>query len=228
MPLLDSFVWCASPAKSSSANIQAPGLVGVSVADGPGVSSWAPYGISLMVFIRNTDNTLWSKSYDQIDSVWGHWTPMYGSITSAPAATSLDAVHMYVYARGTTSSGGALYARWTGDGAQTWTWWYKPILGYLLAGTGPDVCSEDANTQELFVTGTNGNLYWSHWTTTTDYSPWKNLGGQLTGSPSATIMAGGIQLWGRGTTGYAYFDGYYSDIHGTWSWSGWRKIPDNT
>ena len=311
-----------SAAPSSSANVS-DGLVGApaGIVGAPAVSSWAPYGISEMLFVRGTDNALWERSYDQIESIWGPWTSLGGGITSAPAVASCSATFMQVYARG---NDGSLWSRWTNDGAATWTPWYKPLPAGLLAGTGAAVCAESSTglAQDLFVTGTSGALYWSHWTNTVGYSSWTNLGGKLTASPgaasygsspifiqvygrggdgglwsrwtgnggtswtpwykpltagllagtgpavcvlssgkqdlfvtgtngavwwshwdvtkgytaftsvgggttaspAATVMAGGIQLWVRGNDGGPWSNGYYSDINGQWSWLGWHRL----
>lgn len=91
----------------------------------------------------------------------------------------------------------------------------------LQAGTGPAVCSQDANSIDLFVTGTNGALYWSHWSGVT-WSSWTNLGGYLTSSPAAVSYADGVidvfvrggdgALWSRATS------------NGGTSWHNWYKI----
>jgi len=209
-----------SAAQGSSANVQAPALVGAptSIVGAPAVSSWAPDGISLEVFVRGSDNALWYKSYNQIESWWSQWKPLGGGLTSSPAASSLSARYMHVYARG---NDGALWGRWTGDGTATWTPWYKPVSGNLLAGTGPAACMEDAHTQDVFVTGTNGALYWSHWTSNTGYSAFKSLGGVLTSSPAASSFAPGwIQVFGRGGDG-ALWSRYTTN--GGASWSTWYK-----
>ena len=196
--------------------------VGGNIKGAPAASGWAPYGVSKMVFARYANDQLYERSYEQIDNVWGPWTSLGGTLTSGPASTSFRAGYMYVYARGTT---GALYARWTGDGADTWTPWYQPIVGSnLLAGTGPAVCSAAADTQDLVATGANGALYWSHWTLSTGYKPWTNLGGKLTSSPAIVSMAPGyLQVYGRGNDG-ALWSRWSGDGGATWTqW--YKPIP---
>jgi len=76
------------------------------------------------------------------------------------------------------------------------------IGGQLLAGTSPAVCTEDVHTQDLFVTGADHHLYWSHYTDTNGQGPWVNLGGYLTSSPAAASYGlGWVQVFVGGAGG---------------------------
>jgi hypothetical protein len=76
------------------------------------------------------------------------------------------------------------------------------IGGKLLEGTSPAVCTEDVHTQDVFVTGTNHQLYWSQYTDANGQAPWVNLGGYLTSSPAAASYGHGWdQVFVRGTNG---------------------------
>src|SRR5665647_1678053 len=53
------------------------------------------------------------------------------------------------------------------DGSNTNVQATNFVTGQLASGTGPAVCSQDANSLDVFVQGTDHVLYYTHWDGTT-------------------------------------------------------------
>jgi hypothetical protein len=157
-------------------------------------------------------------------AVWWHgggsaWTSLGGKLTSSPAVALPGNGYIQVYGRG---GDGALWSRWSNNRGSTWTSWYKPLGAGLLAGTSPSVCSADLNTQDLFVTGRNHELYWSHWDITTGYSAWKSRGGYLTTSPTAdSRFTDTIDVFALGGDGHIWST--YTVNYGV-DWRSWYEV----
>jgi len=89
------------------------------------------------------------------------------------------------------------------------------------SGTGPAVCSQDANSLDVFVQGTDHALWYKQWDGTS-WGSWKSLGGALTSSPAAASRsAGKIDVFVRGTDGALWSR---ATANGGTSWSNWYKI----
>ena len=118
-------------------------LVGApsAMADGPGV----------LVFGRGTDNQLWVNSCN-LSKLCGTWSPLGGTLTSAPGAVlGPNAADYSVYVRGTD---GAVRAR--DHSASGWGPWHS-LGGQVLAGTGPTAAYIGGTY--VMVAGTNRELY---------------------------------------------------------------------
>jgi len=204
-----------SAAGGNSTNVQAPALVGGSVASAP--AACAQDANSLDVFVQGTDHALWYKHY-QSASGWSAWKSLGGVLTSDPAVVSRPNGKIDVFVRG---NDGALWSRYTTDGGASWSTWSK-IGGQLLAGTGPAAYAWGDAQIGWVVTGTNKALY-HMWKDSSGTHSWQNLGGVLTSSPAATSPTSGVlDVYGRGTDG-ALWQREYNN-----AWSGWQSLGGRT
>jgi len=172
-------------AARSSANVQAPALVGASLGEAPAVC--APDANSLALFVRGTNGALWYKHWD--GTTWSTSMSLGGVLTSSPAATSPGNGQVNVFVRGRD---GALYEKTTTDGGTSWSNWVS-LGGQIPAGTAPAACSWGSGRLDLFVQGMNGALYHKSCTGST-WSSWENLGGYLTSSPAAATAPGSSRI----------------------------------
>jgi hypothetical protein len=70
-----------------------------------------------------------------------------------------------------------------------------------LEGRAPAASAQNANSLDLFAKGTDGALWWKHWTGTT-WTASTSLGGVLTSPPAATSPSTGvIDVFARGSDG---------------------------
>jgi hypothetical protein len=88
----------------------------------------------------------------------------------------------------------------------------------------PSVVSWGAGREDVFVRGTNNNLYhkWyadDHWS-----SNWENLGGTLTSAPEAASYGPNeLDVFARGADGFLYHK-WYPQSPTQAGWSGWQKF----
>jgi len=171
-------------AARSSANVQAPALVGASLGEAPAVC--APDANSLALFVRGTNGALWYKHWD--GTTWSTSMSLGGVLTSSPAATSPGNGQVNVFVRGRD---GTMYQRYWPN-AGSWSNWVS-LGGQIPAGTAPAACSWGSGRLDLFVQGMNGALYHKSCTGST-WSSWENLGGYLTSSPAAATAPGSSRI----------------------------------
>jgi hypothetical protein len=194
--------------------------LGGKLLDGTGPAVSAREG-GFDVFVIGTDHALWQKTWTSSGGTVD-WKSLGGYLTSSPAASSFAPDWIQVFGRG---GDGALWSRSTSNG-RTWSNWGS-LGGKLLAGTGPAACSLDAHTQDVFVIGTDGAVWWKRYTDSSGgYSAWTFVGGKTPSSPSATPMSGGISLWVLGGDAYPWSNGYYK--HPQWTWSSWKRLQSST
>ena len=90
-----------------------------------------------------------------------------------------------------------------------------------LEGRAPAASAQNANSLDLFAKGTDGALWWKHWTGTT-WTASTSLGGVLTSPPAATSPSTGvIDVFARGSDGALYEK---TTTNGGPSWSNWYRI----
>jgi hypothetical protein len=110
-----------------------------------------------------------------------------------------------------SSTAGAIY-RITGVGWQNWE-----SLGGVLA-SGPDVSSWGPGRLDVFVQGTDNQL-WHRWWDANSWSDWEPLGGVLTSGPGAVSWSDGrIDVFVRGDDNqlwHRWYDG---------AWSPWEPL----
>ena len=212
-----------SASQSSGANAHtSAGLLGApaGVVGAPAVCSQGAH--SLDMFVRGTDNAIWWRH--DTWGTWGAWKSLGGLVTSSPAAASWAFGTLAVFARGTN---GQLYERQTLDGGTNWGSWFSRG-GQILAGTGPAAYGVNSPmTLGWFVTGTNHQLYHA-WDDEGGQHVWRSLGGYLTSSPGAALLAQtgvghffGIVVAARGSNGNLY---YKMTNDGGATWSGWTNL----
>jgi hypothetical protein len=103
-----------------------------------------------------------------------------------------------------------------------WSSWTSPG-GQLASGTGPAACSWNSSRLDLFVQGTDGQLWWKYTTNGGgSWTSWRSLGGKLTSSPAAASPASGvIDVFVRGSDGALW---QRTTTNGGASWSAWASI----
>jgi len=86
----------------------------------------------------------------------------------------------------------------------------------------PAVCSQAANSLDLFVRGTDNALWWAH-VANGQWSAWQSLGGKLTADPAAVYLydVGEMHVFVRGGDGALWWKFTWN---GGTSWSAWSKV----
>jgi hypothetical protein len=187
------------------------GVVGAGT--GPGAASWGGQRVDL--FVGGGGGAVYHKG--GTTPPYGGWENLGGTTTSDCGACSDGSGNVYVFVRG---SDGALWHKdyWGGK----WHGWYS-LGGQLLPGTGPACCSWAAGTIDVFVTGTNKNVYHIRTSGGGKWGGWQNLGGTTTSTPGcATPGSGSIALFVRGQNGALYVRGF-----GGGKWLNWEELGGN-
>ncbi len=172
------------------------------VTESPAVCSWAPNRLD--VFVRGTDNALWTKSWD--GNQWSGFSQLGSEqIASDPTAIAWGPNRIDVFVRGTDNM---LYTK-SWDGTR-WTG-YSGLGGPIIGG--PAVCSWAPNRLDVFVRGMDNTLRTKSW----DGNRWTGftqLGNEKIASDPAAACWGPnrIDVFARGTDNNLY----------TKSWDGRR------
>ena len=151
------------------------------------------------VFVRGTDNALWSTTTTNNGTSWSSWHSLGGQLAAGtgPAACSWGAGRLDVFVQGTN---GALYHKWSTNSGATWSGW-QSLGGKLTSSPGAGgATSNTTNNIQVFVRGTDGACWYKEWTGTA-WSSWESLGGQLAPNtgPAGEVFVQGTdnQLWER-------------------------------
>lgn len=164
---------------------------------------------SLNVFIRSTDNALWTKSWD--GSAWSGWSSLGGALTSSPDACSWGSDRLDVFIRSTDN---ALWQKtWTSSGS--WGGWIN--LGGTLT-SDPAAVSRKGNSINVFIRSSDNALWTKSWDGSA-WSGWTSLGGSLGGGPDVCAWdANRLDVFARSSSNTL--------IHRTWTsaggWSSWQ------
>jgi hypothetical protein len=95
-------------------------------------------------------------------------------------------------------------------------------VGTPVAGA-PTVCTQDANSLDVFAKGTDGAL-WHTSSQGSGWSAWASLGGSPTSSPAATSRnTGGLTVFARDSDGAIWYRDYVAG-----SWGKWVSIGGQT
>ncbi|MGB7901094.1 MAG: hypothetical protein WCG09_01405 [Halobacteriota archaeon] len=208
----------ASVSDQASGTTGAVNLVGQTMTGtGPAASMMLP-GYGPFLFAVDTSGHLWC-------TLTSGWESLGGSATSSPAATTRNNYALTVFVRGT--DGAIWYRDYVANASDmtsgTWGKWTS-IGGQVAAGTGPAACSWSAGRLDVFVQGTDGQL-WHKWYTGTSWSGWESLGGKLTASPGASAAASSqpvtnqIGVFVRGTNGACWYKEWTGTV-----WSNWKSL----
>lgn len=144
--------------------------------NGGGGSEVAPH---IAVFMRGADGQ--EVKYRQVNGLaWGNWISLGGIATSDPSAVSWEPYHMAVFIRGMDSQ----TIKYRTTVGYTWGNWNS--IGYPEEGIGgPDACSMGVGQATVFVTVTNGPVWYR---ATADggstWAAWTSLGGTTTSDPT--------------------------------------------
>jgi hypothetical protein len=205
-----------SAAQGSSANVQAPALVGAPAGSAPAVCAQDAY--NLYLFVKGTNGDLLWRHWNNIDG-FSDWKSLGGFMTADPAAVYRSPGMINVFVRG---GDGALWSRYTTDGGTFWSTWYK-IGGQLAEGTGPAAYAWPGRIGWVVI-GTNHAL-WHAWNDLQGAHNWHTLGGYLTSSPAVTSLAPDrLNVFGRGQNG-ALWTMSYDRAWGAWTSLGGQIAP---
>ena len=144
---------------------------------GPGASAWPSRED---VFVAGTNGALYQKTWNAA-SGWTNWVKLGGYLTSSPGASSWDVGRIDVAVRG---GDGAAWHKYYWNGWSSW----GSLGGQLASSTGPAVTSSESGSLSIvniLVAGTDGAMWQKTWTSTSQWSGWKYVGGCLTSSPTA-------------------------------------------
>jgi hypothetical protein len=187
------------------------GLGGYITAD-PGAAAGA--GGRMDVFVRGTDSQLYQRTWN--GSAWGPWRALGGFLTTGPAASVLPGAQpqLDVWVAGSDHQ---LYRRSSADGGNTFGPWQA--LGGALTSDPAAVASSSTHI-DVFVRGTDLQLYHRSWDQATGWSSWQGLGGGLASAPAAASCAAGhLDVFVLGSDSSIY----RKSFNGT-SWSGWTRL----
>ena len=145
------------------------------------------------IFVRGTDGAVWYKTTTNNGTTWSNWNSLGGQVAAGtgPAACSWGAGRLDVFVEGTN---GALWHKWSTNYGATWSNWES--LGGKLTSS-PAASSQTPtnpptpNLIGVFVRGTDGACWYKEWTSTA-WSSWKSLGGQLAPNTGPGVMGGGF------------------------------------
>jgi hypothetical protein len=185
--------------------------------------------VKLDVFTVGTNNRVytaaWDHNRDGANGFRGWWT--IGSLTcmsgSSIAAVARGLQKLDVVAVG--ANGGIYTAAWDNNVASgAWQGWWQIAGGVASCGSEPALISRHPDLLDVFVAGTDGNVWTAAWDASRPHNSWKgwwSLGS--IGRPVATVSAvasdtNRIHVFAVGLDGRTYskqWDG---------SWSTWKRI----
>ena len=165
-------------------------------------------------FVRGTDNGLWQNHWN--GTAWGGWTSLGGGINGDPGAIAQGTSRIDVFVRGTDNR---MYTR-TWNGA-SWSPWALLAPGTLSSGVDASMRAGTPNTLDLWVQGTDGQLYHRpSFNGGSSWAPWEALGGRLTATPGAVSWSPTrIDVFVRGTDLQLYHKWYTGG-----NWYGWEAL----
>lgn len=171
------------------------------------------YGAGKMMILTTAgDGTLWYRTFES--SVWSEWRFVGGVLASAPAATSIAAGRVDVFARNQSNQ----LVRITYDDSKGWGPWGN--LGGSFTGT-PSASTWGGSRIDVFVrtaAGKLGQIYSD--TPDATWSIWVDLGECLNSSPTAASWAvNRADVFFRGCTSNELGHKWWSD-----GWSNYESL----
>ena len=185
----------------------------------------------LQVFMIGTDNALYYKTQTGADSSsWtSSWTSLGGTIRAdtSPAVAMNNDGRLQVFMIGTDNA--LYYKTQTAAGSSTWSSAWTSLGGTIRANTDPVVIANSDGRLQVFVVGTNNQLYYrsqtaadsSSWT-----SSWTSLGGAIRADTSPAVARnndGRLQVFMIGTDNALYYKTQTAAGSSTWS-SAWTSL----
>jgi len=133
------------------------------------------------VFVRGNDNAILQKSFTPSGG-WTGWVSLGGTFTSGPGAMYRQGGGQ-VDVFGVGLKGELYHKSWNG----AWSDWTP--LGCCAVGA-PSAESPGPDILDVWIRGTDNQLYQKSWTPQTGWSAFTALGGALTSTPEGTAWAG--------------------------------------
>jgi hypothetical protein len=167
------------------------------------------------VVVRGTDNGLYLTQWD--GSSWSGWRglggPPGGGVRGDPAVVRTSTTRIDAFVRGADDK---LWQITSTDGGASWGAWFKAVGDEGVLASGPDVSSRGEGRFDVFVAGTDGQVYqrfyengWNHaWLP--HGAPGANLGsGPTTVSWDSVrvdvfVRGADSRLWHRGWDGSSW------------------------
>jgi len=184
----------------------------------------------LQVFVVSTNNALYYKVQTSPgSSTWSGWTSLGGIIkeNTSPAVASNSDGRLEAFVIGMNSE---LYHKaQTSAGSSTWSSSWTSLGGGLRAGTDPVVIVNSDGRLQVFVVGTNNQLYYKTQASagsSTWSSSWTSLGGGIKADISPAVARnndGRLQVFVVGTNNQLYYKTQRSAGSSTWS-SSWTYL----
>lgn len=139
---------------------------------------------------------LWNPAsrYDVPGGTHG-WAPTWGDMTGRWASSPTYATSIFTLYNSLRVANGLPAEILSTGTAPEWRAW-EPLGGALVGG--PDVASLGANQLDVYVRGTDDQL-WHKWWTGVAWSGWSSLGGVLTSDPTVVVTGRNIHVFARGT-----------------------------
>lgn len=149
------------------------------------------------VFARGADGAVYHKFWD--GSKWNGWFGLGGEIKGAPSVVIPSPGTLDVYVWG---SDDRLWQKWW-DG-KSWNpsdeGWAPHSDGRLL-GSAPSVVCDGPAIRDVYARSRTGSVIHKFWAGN-QWSPWFDLGGNITGTPLAlTVVPGFREIYVRGSDG---------------------------
>ncbi len=166
----------------------------------------------LQVFVVSTNNQLYYKTQSSPNSnTWSPaWTSLGGGIKAdtSPAVARNSDGRLQVFVIGTNNQ--LYYKTQSSPNSNTWSPAWTSLGGGIKADTSPAVARNSDGTLQVFVVGTNSQLYYKTHTAVggTSWSEWSPLGGQaaLSSSPEVAMnQNGGLEAFIIGSNNNGLF-----------------------
>jgi hypothetical protein len=172
----------------------------------------------LEVFVRGTDNALWTTSQTSPGGVWSGWQSLGGALTGDPVVGTNADGRLEIFALG---AGSALWHLWqTTPASAVWYGW----VNMNGAFTGDPAVALNANGRLEVVARGSDNALWdnSQIAPGGNWSGWTSLGGVIASNPALAINTNGLlQAFALGSDYTLWTIAQTSPGAG---WEGWRGM----
>jgi predicted Zn-dependent protease len=185
----------------------------------------------LQVFVVGTNNQLYFKTQTSPgSSTWSSsWTSLGGGVKAdtSPAVARNSDGRLQAFVVGTNNQ--LYYKTQSSPNSDSWTSGWTSLGGGLRANTDPIGIADNDGRLQVFVVGTNNQLYFKTQTSpgsSTWSSSWTSLGGALRDSNGPAVIEnsdGRLQVFAIGTNNQLYYKIQSSPGSSTWS-SSWTSL----
>ncbi len=206
-------------------------VAGGVTAQGGATTIVSRYPTGLDAFTVGTNNRVytaaWDRDVDGGNGFRGWW--VIGSLTAQPgsyiSAVSRDPYKLDVFAVG--SDGGiytAAYDANVSNGA--WRGWWQILGGVAACGTEVSAITRDPNQLDIFVIGTDGNVWTAAWNQNVASGNWQgwwqlgSIGQRVTTVKAVKSASDRIHVFATILNGSVYS----KEWSGANGWSAWRRI----